>query len=472
MKKIMIIGAGAGGLSTGCYGQMNGFETEIFEMGDTPGGLCTSWRRKGYVIDGCIDWLVGADTDDYFHDVLNSLGALDDTELVFHDYAMNIENREGKNLTLYSDVDKLEEHMLGISKEDEQLIKELTATIRKCAFSSKSATEGQICDFSEIPAEYEQTMYDYAGKFKSPFLREALSVCFLPLDSKRYTVSALIFRLSYYNRKDVCWPMGGSLAFSKRIADKYLSIGGKINYGTKVSSILVEDDQAYGVRLSDGREIEADYVVSAIDGYSTMYHLLQGNYVDPQMKGMFEANQDLQTSLQVSLGIACDLSGEPENITMELEEPITIGGVENTYLYFKHYCYDKTIAPAGKSLITSLLNTDYEYWKKLCNDRNAYEREKQRVCLEVIKAVEKRFPQIKDKVEMTDVATPVTYQKQTGAWNGAYMGWNGRGMLPDMLPGLKRLYLAGQWTKLIGGLPIAILSGMDVVKKICEDSLS
>lgn len=52
------------------------------------------------------------------------------------------------------------------------------------------------------------------------------------------------------------------------------------------------------------------------------------------------------------------------------------------------------------------------------------------------------------------------------------MGWNGRGMLPDMLPGLKRLYLAGQWTKLIGGLPIAILSGMDVVKKICEDSLT
>lgn len=71
MKKILIIGAGAGGLSTGCYGQMNGFETEIFEMGDTPGGLCTSWRRKGYVIDGCIDWLVGADADDYFHDVLN-----------------------------------------------------------------------------------------------------------------------------------------------------------------------------------------------------------------------------------------------------------------------------------------------------------------------------------------------------------------------------------------------------------------
>ncbi|OYT33480.1 hypothetical protein B6U96_15390 [Archaeoglobales archaeon ex4484_92] len=59
-KKVIIIGAGIAGLSTGCYLQMNGYETQIFEMSQSPDGLCTSWKRKGYVFDGCIHWLVGS----------------------------------------------------------------------------------------------------------------------------------------------------------------------------------------------------------------------------------------------------------------------------------------------------------------------------------------------------------------------------------------------------------------------------
>ena len=57
-KSIIIIGAGIAGLSAGCYGQMNNYQTRIFEMHNLPGGLCTSWKRQGYTIDGCLHWLV------------------------------------------------------------------------------------------------------------------------------------------------------------------------------------------------------------------------------------------------------------------------------------------------------------------------------------------------------------------------------------------------------------------------------
>ena len=46
-KSIIIIGAGIAGLSAGCYGQMNGYRTHIFEMHSLPGGLCTAWKRRG-----------------------------------------------------------------------------------------------------------------------------------------------------------------------------------------------------------------------------------------------------------------------------------------------------------------------------------------------------------------------------------------------------------------------------------------
>ena len=47
-KTIIIIGAGIAGLSAGCYAQMNGYKSAIFEMHDKPGGLCTAWKRGGY----------------------------------------------------------------------------------------------------------------------------------------------------------------------------------------------------------------------------------------------------------------------------------------------------------------------------------------------------------------------------------------------------------------------------------------
>ena len=61
-KSIAIIGGGIAGLSAGCYGRMNGYETTLFEMHTQPGGQCTSWKRNGYTVDGCLHWLVGSGT--------------------------------------------------------------------------------------------------------------------------------------------------------------------------------------------------------------------------------------------------------------------------------------------------------------------------------------------------------------------------------------------------------------------------
>lgn len=60
MKKVIIVGSGIAGLSAGCYLQMNGYDTQIFEAHNHPGGVCTSWTRKGYTVDNCIHWLVGS----------------------------------------------------------------------------------------------------------------------------------------------------------------------------------------------------------------------------------------------------------------------------------------------------------------------------------------------------------------------------------------------------------------------------
>ena len=83
-KSIIIIGAGVAGLAAGCYAQMNGFRSKIFELHDLPGGLCTAWERKGYVFDGCIHYLFGSGEGQPFNVMWRELGAVQDRDFVHH----------------------------------------------------------------------------------------------------------------------------------------------------------------------------------------------------------------------------------------------------------------------------------------------------------------------------------------------------------------------------------------------------
>jgi phytoene dehydrogenase-like protein len=51
---MVIVGAGIAGLSTGCYALRNGYQTTIFEMHTTAGGLCTAWKRMSF-LHHCFD---------------------------------------------------------------------------------------------------------------------------------------------------------------------------------------------------------------------------------------------------------------------------------------------------------------------------------------------------------------------------------------------------------------------------------
>ena len=75
-KSIAIIGAGIAGLSAGCYARMNGYDAHIYEMHNLPGGVCTSWKRKGYTVDGCIGWLLGSSPTSYYYRIYEELGAV------------------------------------------------------------------------------------------------------------------------------------------------------------------------------------------------------------------------------------------------------------------------------------------------------------------------------------------------------------------------------------------------------------
>ena len=71
--RLVIIGAGVAGLAAGCYAARSGYRTTILEM-HVPGGLCTSWRRKGYLFDGSVAGLAGTSPEMPIYRLWQDLG--------------------------------------------------------------------------------------------------------------------------------------------------------------------------------------------------------------------------------------------------------------------------------------------------------------------------------------------------------------------------------------------------------------
>jgi len=130
MKNIVIIGAGIAGLSAGCYAAMNGFKTIIYEAHNSPGGLCVSWKRNGYVIDGSIHHLAGLNKKSLYYKIWEQLGAMP-APVTFYSDLSSVETLDGKKFYVSTDIEKLKENMLELSPEDKPVIDDYYKLLNK-----------------------------------------------------------------------------------------------------------------------------------------------------------------------------------------------------------------------------------------------------------------------------------------------------------------------------------------------------
>jgi phytoene dehydrogenase-like protein len=487
---IIIIGAGIAGLAAGCYAQMNGYRTRIFEMHNLPGGLCTAWERKGYVFDGCIHYLFGSGVDQPFYQMWEELGAVQGRQFINHDEFMRITAPNGKTLIVYSDPDRLEEHMLRLSPRDSRLIKQFCAGIRAFTkfdmslLQQKPKTLMKPADWGRIGwkmlpyvaplAKWGNiSALEFANRFQDPFLRRAIPQMFAWTSIPVMVGMSL---LAYMHNKNAGFPLGASLEFARALEKRYLELGGKIHYSSQVERVLVKNNQAIGVRLYNNHEYHAHRIISACDGRGTIFNLLGGKYVNRQIKKLYDGNLPVHSQLQVSLGLNRDMSGEPHWVTYILDKPIVIAGEKRYEIGVKHYCFDPSLAPEGKSVVIVMLSTPYDYWQRIYG-RSIYNTEQIQESGILIEQLEKLYPGITSDIEFVDVATPLSYERYTGNWQGSNCGWlltketmfNMVAGVDKTLPGLDNFYMIGQWVEPGGSVPIVAMSGRNIMQQICHE---
>ena len=286
--------------------------------------------------------------------------------------------------------------------------------------------------------------------------------------------------LAWSSKKSQGNPNGGSLNFTRLFEKRYQELGGQIKYNSKVTKVTVENNSATGIMLENGDTHNADTVISAADGYYTIYEMLEGNYVNKQIDSYYKTRDSILTPfpslVYISLGISRVFKKEAHAQIIQLEEPVVIDdSIKHEYINIFIYNFDPTLAEKGKTCMNIMFETfNYEYWVNLRqNDIKKYNEEKTRISNQIIEVLDKKFGDIKSNVEVIDVATPATFIRYTNNWRGSFEGWlpTQKSMtykIKKVLPGLKNFFMIGQWVEPGGGLPTAILSGRNVAQIICK----
>jgi len=482
-KHILIIGAGVAGLTAGIYAKRSGFDVTLVEQHSISGGMCTAWRRKGYLFDGAMHWLTGSSPKTEMYQVWRDLGAISDEVPLFHHEPFRSVEWDGETINLYRDIDKTAEHLSSVSPEDAPQIRQLVKDVR-----ALSNLQMPIFDIKGVKAKNPKSMslgflfkllptmptmkrldkitcHEYATGFTHSGIQRLLHVV-----PGNFSATSSIVTLATLNAGDGGYPEGGALAMANRMEKTFTDLGGNLRLNTKVKRVKMKDGVATGVTLADDTVLDADAVIIAQETIAALKHLFDIPPQDTWLKEL-SANAKTQTCTFISIGVRTKL---PKTFLPEwkLDTPITYAGETVETLSFHSYAEYADYAPeGGTALTTAFLHDTYDFWKQ-AKDEGRYQEEKKALAEQISHALCEKYPQAAGKIEVIDVATPLTYERYTGAYHGAWMTEVGpkdkMARYPGTVEGVRGLYFAGHRLMAPGGLPAAAVSGRQAAQLVCK----
>jgi phytoene dehydrogenase-like protein len=482
-NKVLILGGGIAGLSTGVYLQKQGIPSAIYEKNPVLGGECVSWRREGYVIDNCIHWLTGSKKGDTLNAVWRDVGAIDDsTAFINEPYFYRLRFKD-VTLSFWCDREKARKEFLACAPEDSQEINAFFDAVKR-AECVQVPTEKSLAKMGFI--EYMKTgmsmramlpvlkayshisIAQLAAKFKNPHMQQMIRGYF----NDDYQALILITSCAFYTSGTAALPIGGSQGVIERMKAKYLSLGGEVHLARPAASINLEKNRAVSVRLSSGEVVACPAVVAACDPEVTFGTLLSSKFREHQLAKM-RSHQKEDYLVASCVGITYGIEGsedygfEPGSVSFPCE-PFQVGTKPFDLLDVRLYDADPTLYPQDKRVVRVIIlqgSADYAYWEQLYSHQEAYQKEKQRIAEAVLSRIETQYPLARGHLKCIDAYTPVTFNRYCGAYQGSYMAffqrYRGKTRNPkNTVRHLSNVFLASQWLSSTGGgLPMAVTSG-------------
>ncbi len=286
-KKVVIIGAGIGGLGTAGLFAKKGYDVAVLEKNEHAGGRANIFEANGFRFDMGPSWYLAPDLFEHYFRLLGER-VEDHLDLVrlTPSYRIFFQG-DPETLEIHSDIEMDGRTFDAIEPGSSEKLKKYLAQSEyqyEVAtqhfmyknydtvfdfFNKRVMTEGQkLSVFSK--------MHNFVTRFfKTRKLQQVMEYTMVFLGTSPYEAPAIYNLMSHMDfNQGVFYPQGGFYELINalvRVAEKN---GAKVRTNAAVAEIMVSNGKASGVRLESGEVVEADIVISNADYQFTETRLL------------------------------------------------------------------------------------------------------------------------------------------------------------------------------------------------------
>jgi phytoene desaturase len=434
-KKVLIIGAGPGGLTAGMLLASKGYAVDIYEKQNQVGGRNSFLRLGEYLFD------IGP-TFFMMKDVLEAIfrksgKKLEDfIEAVRLDPMYRLKFTDGRVLYPSPDREKMRQTMEKFSEGSfDGYLKYLEKEKKKYdkLIPCLSIPYGRLSDFfsknllSAIPyLDAHTSLYNVLSRyFNDPDMRIAFTFQAKYIGMSPWTAPGAFSIISYIEHGGGIYHVTGGLnRLSHGMAEAFKQSGGRIYLNSPIKKIMVENGKATGAEFEDGRIERADYVIVNADFAYSMTELVDGKYRKKWTDKNLAAKDYSCSTFMLYLGVKKEFNDiSHHSIVFANDYKRNVDEITKDMVLSDDFSFyvqnasvtDKSLAPTGKSTIYVLVpvpnNKSHIDW----------DREKQDFRNRVIDALEKRggYEGLRDNIEVEKIVTPKDWKEDHSIYLGA-----------------------------------------------------
>jgi phytoene desaturase len=481
MKKVIVIGAGLGGLSAAIRLAAQGFSVTVLEKNQNVGGKVNLVETNGYSFDTGASLLTMPHVLRELFDAANR--RLEDyLELVQLDPICRYFWTDGTIFDASQNIEQTEAQIAALEPNDVTGFRRfITDSQRKYEVAEKTFLAHSLNDLPKLlRPKYARdlaaisswrTLDSHVKKyFRSPKLQQLFNRFATYNGSSPYQTPATFALIPFVEFGLGAWyTRGGIYQIPQALERLARELGVEIRTDCAVEEIVVANRKAVGVKIKNGETLSADFIVSNADAVETYRSLINQKSrpsfsdaklekIEPSCSGfvlLLGTKKKCEQLAHHNIFFSDDYKAEFDALFKE-KRP-----AENPTIYICATSRtDATQAPVGHENLFVLINAPYT------SEQTDWKREANPYRDLIVKKLESfGLDGLENEIDFEQILTPEDFETKYRANHGSIYGVSSNGTFsaflrpPNQARDIKNLFFSGGATHPGGGMPLVMLSG-------------
>lgn len=477
-NKVVIIGAGLGGLECGYILAKNGMQVVVLEHDVRLGGCLQSFRRGNVTFDAGFHYVGGLEPGQSLHGLFRYFDLLSLPWVKMDEDCFDEVTIGNRQFAFANGHQRFVETLAQQFPHEREGLKRYAKLLKEVGEHLPDSFLPR--DMSEFYAEsmFARSAYDWlCDTIHDPLLRKVLSGTSLKMELNRETLPLYVYaQINNSYIQSAYRLQGGGQQIADHLAQSIRQMGGVVRTNATVTSIVEQDGKAIGVRVNREEFIDADWIISNQHPQMLIRLLADSKSLRNVYKrrmtslgntfGMFTANIHLKPDTLPYLN---------KNLFVHKQDAdlwkVDADKVESVLVSF----YKEQPA---LDLLTPLRWRRVAQWaaEPVGHRGQSYVDFKQQLTEDCISLVEQRLPELRGAIDKIYTSTPLTYNHYTLSWHGSAYGirkdWQSpyTTVLSPRTP-IQNILMTGQNLNLHGVLGVSMTSVFTCAEMLGMDKL-